>query len=172
MNTISLILDQEGPARLRSRPQAMRVRSCRVCGCTDLNCIQCIQRTGVPCSWAEIDLCTACVGRVPPRRADGRVPRRVQLRRRRGWRKPPNTVVVTRASRMWGNRFVIGRASIYGTVSNAATAVKFFRRWLTTTAAGKAVLMEARRQLRGRNLACFCGLDQACHADVLLELAN
>lgn len=26
--------------------------------------------------------------------------------------------------------------------------------------------------LRGKNLACFCPLDQACHADVLLELAN
>jgi hypothetical protein len=167
MNPISLILDQEGPARLRSRPQAMRVRSCRVCGCTDQNCFQCIQRTGAPCSWAESDLCSACVGR-----ADGREPQRVQLRRRRGWRKPPNTVVVTRASKMWGNRFVIGRASIYGTVSDAATAVMFFRRWLTTSADGRAVLMEARRQLRGYNLACFCGLDQPCHADVLLELAN
>jgi Domain of unknown function (DUF4326) len=26
--------------------------------------------------------------------------------------------------------------------------------------------------LRGKNLACFCPLDQPCHADVLLELAN
>ena len=28
------------------------------------------------------------------------------------------------------------------------------------------------RELRGKNLACFCNLDHACHADVLLELAN
>jgi Domain of unknown function (DUF4326) len=27
-------------------------------------------------------------------------------------------------------------------------------------------------QLRGRDLACYCALDQPCHADVLLELAN
>lgn len=27
-------------------------------------------------------------------------------------------------------------------------------------------------QLRGKDLACFCRLDQPCHADVLLELAN
>jgi hypothetical protein len=27
-------------------------------------------------------------------------------------------------------------------------------------------------ELRGKNLACFCRLDQPCHADVLLELAN
>jgi len=26
--------------------------------------------------------------------------------------------------------------------------------------------------LHGKNLACFCGLDQPCHCDVLLELAN
>jgi len=27
-------------------------------------------------------------------------------------------------------------------------------------------------ELRGKNLACWCALDQPCHADVLLELAN
>ena len=26
--------------------------------------------------------------------------------------------------------------------------------------------------LRGKDLVCWCPLDQACHADVLLELAN
>lgn len=26
--------------------------------------------------------------------------------------------------------------------------------------------------LRGKNLMCWCRLDQACHADILLELAN
>jgi hypothetical protein len=27
-------------------------------------------------------------------------------------------------------------------------------------------------ELRGKNLACWCPLNQPCHADVLLELAN
>jgi hypothetical protein len=27
-------------------------------------------------------------------------------------------------------------------------------------------------ELRGKNLACWCPLDQPCHADVLLEIAN
>jgi Domain of unknown function (DUF4326) len=27
-------------------------------------------------------------------------------------------------------------------------------------------------RLRGKDLACWCPLDQPCHADVLLELAN
>lgn len=34
------------------------------------------------------------------------------------------------------------------------------------------VLIEAVRKLRGHNLACWCPLDQPCHADVLLEIAN
>lgn len=29
-----------------------------------------------------------------------------------------------------------------------------------------------RAELRGRDLACWCPLDQPCHADVLLRLAN
>jgi hypothetical protein len=36
------------------------VRSCRKCGCTDLDCRGCIERTGVPCHWVEKDLCSAC----------------------------------------------------------------------------------------------------------------
>lgn len=35
--------------------------ACRVCGCTDWDCTQCIERTGVPCSWVKSDLCSACV---------------------------------------------------------------------------------------------------------------
>lgn len=31
---------------------------------------------------------------------------------------------------------------------------------------------EARTELAGKDLACWCPLDQPCHADVLLELAN
>ena len=36
---------------------------CQKCGCTDLNCRGCIERTGRPCSWAnqERTLCSACV---------------------------------------------------------------------------------------------------------------
>ncbi len=44
-------------------------KPCRVCGCTDDDCRQCIEKTGEPCSWVEADLCSACVGadvRTPP----------------------------------------------------------------------------------------------------------
>jgi hypothetical protein len=37
------------------------IRRCRVCGCTDDNCRQCIEKTGQPCYWVEKDLCSACV---------------------------------------------------------------------------------------------------------------
>lgn len=39
-------------------------RTCRVCGCTDNDCSQCIAKTGMPCYWVEKDLCSACVA--PP----------------------------------------------------------------------------------------------------------
>ena len=36
------------------------VGSCRVCGCTDEDCSGCIAKTGSPCNWVELDLCSAC----------------------------------------------------------------------------------------------------------------
>ena len=38
----------------------MEERACRVCGCTEADCSQCIEKTGEPCSWVEEDLCSAC----------------------------------------------------------------------------------------------------------------
>lgn len=40
------------------------------------------------------------------------------------------------------------------------------------TAPAPPSLDEIRQSLAGKNLACWCPLDQPCHADVLLELAN
>jgi hypothetical protein len=37
-------------------------RACRVCGCTEMDCRQCVEKTGEPCHWVEEDLCSACVG--------------------------------------------------------------------------------------------------------------
>lgn len=39
------------------------LRACRMCGCTELDCRGCIEKTGKPCSWVEDDLCSACVGK-------------------------------------------------------------------------------------------------------------
>lgn len=35
-------------------------RVCRVCGCTDDDCLGCIERTGEACWWIDDDLCSAC----------------------------------------------------------------------------------------------------------------
>ena len=35
-------------------------KKCRICGCTDGDCRQCIEKTGSPCHWVEDDLCSAC----------------------------------------------------------------------------------------------------------------
>lgn len=41
----------------------MTAGTCRVCGCTDDDCRQCIEKTGEPCYWVDPstrDLCSAC----------------------------------------------------------------------------------------------------------------
>lgn len=86
-------------------------------------------------------------------------PLRVQMRRTKGWRMPPNTVYVGRPS-IWGNPF---KVSEHG----RAKAVQLYRNML----AGRPH-MRLRNELRGKNLACWCSLDHVCHADVLLEMAN
>lgn len=92
--------------------------------------------------------------------------RRLQLSRRAGWRKPAGAVVVARPSR-WGNPF---RLTNEGT---RAEVVAAFDRAL---AAGDPILgftaADVQRELAGRDLACWCPLDQPCHADVLLRVAN
>jgi Domain of unknown function (DUF4326) len=95
------------------------------------------------------------------------VPRRVQLRRIKGWRLPAGTVMVSRPSR-WGNPdAVVGDLAALVPGCDEDTA---FRRHL---AEHPYLVAAARRDLRGHDLACWCRLDQAwCHADVLLEIAN
>ncbi|HXS55773.1 MAG TPA: PRTRC system protein E [Hanamia sp.] len=46
---------------VKNRQAIKTVRTCRICGCTDDNCIQCIEKTGSPCHWIEGDLCSACL---------------------------------------------------------------------------------------------------------------
>ncbi|MGC4855892.1 DUF4326 domain-containing protein [Micromonospora sp. DT4] len=91
------------------------------------------------------------------------LPRRIQRRRTAGWRMPTNTVYVGRPTR-WGNPFGIDHTS-----ASRAGAVRLFRLWL---AARPDLIAAARRDLAGRDLACWCPLDKPCHADVLLAVAN
>lgn len=96
-------------------------------------------------------------------------PKRIQLRRTKGWRKPAGAVVVARPSR-YGNPNIVGNLSNGGNMT-PADAVKQFRDQLVGRRLQFSVA-EIRRELAGHDLACWCPLDQPCHADVLLELAN
>jgi len=96
-------------------------------------------------------------------------PRRVQLRRTKGWRKPEGAVVVARPSK-WGNPYRIGAPTpLYNWPVNRAEAVESFRDWMSRN---RTQTSRARAALAGKDLACWCALDEPCHADVLLELAN
>jgi hypothetical protein len=92
---------------------------------------------------------------------------------------PPNTVVVSRPSR-WGNPFSMKEAAQrYPSITPAdarAFVVNEFRDMLrarrTRDWHGYPSDDEIKRELRGKNLACWCPEDGPCHADVLLEIAN
>jgi len=101
------------------------------------------------------------------------MPERIQLSRRKGWRKPENTIVVARPSK-WGNPFRVGQPDpLVGTViADAEKAVERFALHIGPMGAYELDVAEVRRELDGKNLACWCPLDQPCHADVLLNIAN
>lgn len=97
-------------------------------------------------------------------------PARVQLKRAKGWRMPPNTVKVDRSTK-WGNPFRVSVAT------SPTESVTKFRRWLSGEKVGVAMKVAAEcypdpKELRGKNLACWCSPGEPCHADVLLEIAN
>ena len=115
-------------------------------------------------------------------------PKRIQRRRAKGWRMPEGAVYVGRPSE-WGNPYVIGAWCSPASmpffeypVKDAEQAVAYFTRWLDgdihvplsgwNRHRNAPTADEIRAELAGKNLVCWCPLDQPCHADVLLEIAN
>lgn len=96
-----------------------------------------------------------------------RQPRRIQRRRVKGWKAPKGAVYVGRPTK-WGNPF----PRVFRGDPTGAESVAAFERWLFGTDAGISLLRRARIELRGRDLMCWCKEGEACHADVLLRLAN
>ena len=109
-------------------------------------------------------------------------PIRIQLSRKKGWRKPENTVVVSRPTK-WGNPIEVWKCNDWWQVIvpfcqpiNVATrvdahaeSVRLFEAWVNQD---PCYIERIKRELKGKNLACWCPLDCACHADVLLRIAN
>jgi hypothetical protein len=77
---------------------------------------------------------------------------------------PSSAVYVGRPTK-WGNPFKIDRNA---PVEQRDQAIASYREWLLA----KPELIElARRELRGKDLVCWCA-PLACHADVLIKIAN
>lgn len=94
-------------------------------------------------------------------------PQRIQRRRTKGWRMPESAIYVGRGSK-WGNPWrVEDGMSVKGAVWRYRDAAEGRLPFAKVPGVD-----EIRSELAGRDLACWCSLDKACHADVLLELAN
>ena len=83
---------------------------------------------------------------------------------------PEGAIYVGRPSK-YGNDFKIGdKDLIEDRPMDAEDAVKYFE-WSLVYAPNE-MITEWKEELRGKDLACWCPLDQDCHADVLLRLVN
>ena len=111
-------------------------------------------------------------------------PQRLQRKRTKGYRLPEGTVCVTRGTK-WGNHIKVAtpkeikQAGYLGFMlpRDREQVVIAYRIWLEETQWGRALAEAAKRELRGKNLACFCPLPKdgepdMCHAAILLELSN
>ena len=86
------------------------------------------------------------------------MPERIQRKRTKGWKMPANAIYVGRPTR-WGNP--------YADQDNAELVCLFREHCLPPE-----FMRSVRSELKGKDLACWCPLDQPCHADVLLKIAN
>lgn len=94
-------------------------------------------------------------------------PHRLQLSRRKGYKLPPDTVVVARPS-VWGNPFKIGEKLLDGATLTRAQSIQLYEQHVLQGDWASVI----RLKLQGKNLACWCPLSEPCHADVLLRIAN
>jgi hypothetical protein len=116
-------------------------------------------------------------------------PIRVQRKRTKGFKLPENTVCVTRGTK-WGNPFKIGNYyrisptgwmtpceessikqaandGIHVYIKDNVDAVELYSKYMKNL-----MFPPDFKELKGKNLACFCALDKPCHADILLQIAN
>ncbi len=91
------------------------------------------------------------------------MPRRLRLSRKKGAKNPAGAVVIARPSK-WGNSYKIGRLT-------RDQAIAAYKRDLY---AGRLAftVADVKRELKGRDIACWCRLEDACHGDLLLAIAN
>ena len=99
-------------------------------------------------------------------------PIRIQRKRIKGWRMPEHTICVSRPS-TFGNPFIVGKPVVYEgflyKVKDAKHSVGLYEKYVVKAHQQELLI---KMNLEGWNLACWCSLDQPCHADILLKIAN
>lgn len=113
-------------------------------------------------------------------------PQRIQRKRTKGWRMPEDAVYVGRPT-IFGNPYRV-TTSVNGWIVRDDNDVEY-EPWANTKASARRRAVELFAEievgigllgdrggdlstLAGKDLACWCPLDQPCHADVLLKIAN
>ena len=112
-------------------------------------------------------------------------PKRIKREQKQGWRKPAGAVIITRPGK-YGNPYRVIRKHDgwhvvvsqprqddldLGRFDTKLEAAKFsIKRFKKLAQSPK--WKERIRELQGKDLCFWCGLDVPCHGDVLLELAN
>lgn len=133
------------------------------------------------------------------------MPKRIQRKRTRGWRKPEGAIIVDRTSK-WGNPFKLEGDMIYCDASHRRKIfsswvifdnhslwdkdkgleqiIKLYGDWFGGNLPDENYINheivrpstfdmdEIKRELKGKDLVCWCPLDKPCHADLLIEIAN
>ncbi len=122
--------------------------------------------------------------------------KRIQRQRSKGWKTPANTTYVGRPTK-WGNPFKLINDMIYCDASHRrkgldpwvqtdgmiytkqeglAQAITLYENWIYGLfrygVIPKKFMFDDIQELKGKNLACWCPLDQPCHAGILLKIAN
>lgn len=114
------------------------------------------------------------------------MPKRIQRKRVKGWRMPKGALYVGRPTK-WGNPFTeqdaIRRAKnewerfsfpahLASQMAHQTAREDLLLMYIEYLEENPELVEDAKRELRGRDLACYCEVGESCHADILLELAN
>ena len=71
----------------------------------------------------------------------------------------------------YGNPYEVGKLSEDSKYPvTIEQAIGFYKLYILNK--HRIVLNEIKRELKGKNLACWCKLNKPCHADILLKIAN
>jgi hypothetical protein len=103
-----------------------------------------------------------------------KLPTRIQRKRTKGYKTPPNTCYCGRGSK-WGNPFKVGEVFYWFYLTgekkelktNLSASLRFYEHWLDTKIyAGHLDITEL---LKYDYLSCWCSLDQDCQVDIIIE---